>query len=81
MAFTEKRKNGYMIRCNCGCDSKGKRIVRSKAWTPPAGLTPRQIEKELAKAAADFQEEPTLSIFLYIPIRYIFNSFLPKLLI
>lgn len=57
MAFTEKRKNGYMIRCNCGYDNKGKRIVHSKAWIPPAGLTPRQIKKELAKAVMEFQEE------------------------
>ena len=57
MAFTEKRNSGYIIRCNCGTDSKGKRIVRSRSWTPPAGLTPKQIEKELAKAAAEFQSE------------------------
>ena len=57
MAFSEQRGDNYVIRCNCGKDSQGKRIVRSMTWTPPKGLTPRQLERELDRVKAEFQAE------------------------
>ena len=57
MAFSERRnKNTYIIRCECGTDSKGKRITKSMVWHPPEGLTPKQLEKELEHQKNLFQE-------------------------
>ena len=57
MAFSERRnKNTYIIRCECGTDSKGKRITKSMVWHPPEGLTQKQLEKELEHQKNLFQE-------------------------
>ena len=38
-----------------GFDSNGKRITHKKTWKPPEGMTPRQIEKAVQRAAMDFE--------------------------
>ena len=59
MAWIEKRegKNGisYRISVSCGIDENGKQMMRRMSWKPSEGMTQRQIEKALNRAAADFE--------------------------
>lgn len=62
MATVRKRisKNGsisYYIRCFDGYDSNGKQIERTKTWKPKAGMSDKQIEKELQRQIVMFEEE------------------------
>ena len=58
MATVRKRSNGsYQIRVFCGLNSKAQRIDKSMTWTPPEGMTPRQIEKELERQKVLFEQE------------------------
>ena len=57
MATTRKRGNSYQIRVSVGYDAKGKQVVRTKSWTPDAGMTAKQIEKELLKQTIMFEEQ------------------------
>lgn len=58
MATARKRSNGsYQIRVFCGLNSKAQRIDKSKTWTPAAGMTPKQIEKELERQKVLFEQE------------------------
>ena len=55
MASVENRNGSYHIRCYCGTDSRGKRINKHLVWTPEEGMTQRQIERELSKQIAEFE--------------------------
>lgn len=59
MATIEKitGKNGttYRITVSCGMDSKGKRIRHRMNYKPAPGMTERQIQKAVQRAAADFE--------------------------
>ena len=59
MATTEKipGKNGdtYRITVYSGYDTSGKRIRHRTLWKPAPGMTPRQIEKAVQRAAMDFE--------------------------
>lgn len=62
MATVRKRvsKKGiisYYIRSFDGYDSNGKQIERTKTWKPKAGMSERQIEKELQRQIVMFEEE------------------------
>lgn len=59
MAQIVKRKSGYLIRVSCGYSADGTRqITQSMTWKPPReGMTDKQIEKALRKAAADFEQK------------------------
>ncbi len=63
MATVEKRigKKGnvsYRITVAGGIDSSGKQIRMRRTWEPPkADMTPKQIEKALNRAVADFERE------------------------
>lgn len=56
MASIRKRKNSYEIRVSCGYDVNGKQKFKQMTWTPPDGMTPKQIEKEVNKQAVLFEE-------------------------
>lgn len=56
MATIRKRGNSYQIRVSCGYDTKGNQVVQTTTWTPEAGMTPRQVEKEVQKRAILFEE-------------------------
>ncbi|MCM1167838.1 MAG: hypothetical protein NC299_15435 [Lachnospiraceae bacterium] len=51
MATIRRRGNSYQIRVSVGYDTKGKHKEQAMTWKPPEGLTERQIQKELNKAA------------------------------
>ncbi len=57
MANISKRGNSYRIKVFCGYDVNGKQKLQTKTWTPPVGLTERQIKKELDKQVLLFEEE------------------------
>lgn len=57
MATIQKRGGSYSIRVSCGYDTQGKQVVQSKTWTPEAGMTERQIQKELERQKVLFEEE------------------------
>lgn len=63
MATVEKRakKDGtpiYRITVAGGLDSTGKQIRYRKTWKPPkAGMTEKQLEKAIARAASDYERE------------------------
>lgn len=56
MATIRKRGDSYQIRVSCGYDINNKQVIRTKSWTPKAGMTKRQIEKELNRQAVMFEE-------------------------
>ena len=50
-----KRGTTYRFIVSGGFDTNGKRITRKKTWRPPEGMTARQIEKAVQRAAVDFE--------------------------
>ena len=68
MASIKKRtgKNGvsYQITVSAGYDSTGRKMIHTKTWTPEKGMTPRQTEKALQRAAADFERSIELGFQL-----------------
>ncbi len=57
MAYIEKRENGYRIRVSDGFDPvTGKRRFKNFNWTPPPGMSERQIEEEVKRQAVLFEE-------------------------
>ena len=57
MANIRKRGNTYQICVSCGYDTKGNQVVQTTTWKPEAGMTSRQIEKEVQKHAMLFEEK------------------------
>ena len=57
MATVTKRENTYLIRASGGVDANGNYIRKSKTWKPPAGLSAREIKKELELQKALFEQE------------------------
>lgn len=57
MATIQKRGATYTIRVSSGYDINGKQIVHSMTWVPPAGLSARQIQKELDRQSVLFEEK------------------------
>ncbi len=57
MANIRKRGNTYQIRVSCGYGTKGNQVVQTTTWKPEAGMTPRQIEKEIQKQAMLFEKK------------------------
>ncbi|MCD8356119.1 MAG: tyrosine-type recombinase/integrase [Clostridia bacterium] len=63
MATIEKRRNkagkviSYRITVAGGIDTTGKQIRHRMTWKPDAKMTARQIDKALARAAADFERQ------------------------
>lgn len=61
MATIKKRegKNGvsYKITVTQGRDLEGKQVRHYRTWAPDPGMTDRQMEKAVQKAAVDFERE------------------------
>lgn len=56
MATIEKTSSGsYRITVYAGTDCSGKRIRHRMTFKPQKGQTPRQTEKAVQRAAADFE--------------------------
>lgn len=57
MANITQRNSSYLIRVSAGLDSSGKQRMKSMTWKPEQAYTPKQLEKELNKVAAAFEEK------------------------
>ena len=57
MATVEKRGKSYRITVAGGIDLNKKQIRHRMVWTPDEKMTPRQIEKELNRQVARFEEQ------------------------
>ena len=79
MANITKRKDSYLIRVSCGYDVNGKKITQSMTWKPEAGMTERQIEKELNRQAVIFEEKCKNGLVSQNP-RLTFAEFVPQYL-
>ncbi|WP_306487746.1 tyrosine-type recombinase/integrase [Agathobaculum sp.] len=57
MATITKRGNSYRFTVSCGYDLNGKQLRRTMTWTPPEGMTAKQIQKEANRQAVLFEEK------------------------
>lgn len=57
MASIKKRKDSYLITVSKGYDINGKQLREYMTWVPPAGMTPKQAEKEVKRQAVLFEEQ------------------------
>ncbi len=57
MATIRKRGNSYQIRVSTGYDTHGNHKEQAMTWRPEAGMSERQIEKELQRQAVIFEEK------------------------
>ena len=57
MATIRKRGDSYIIRVSCGYDCKGRQLEKYMTWNPSAGMTQKQIEKELDRQKILFEEK------------------------
>ena len=70
MANITKRGNSYRIKVSCGYDINGKQLTESMTWTPPQGMTPKQIEKEVNKQAVHFEEKCKTGMYINSNINF-----------
>ena len=56
MPTIQKRNNSYLISVSCGYDISGKQIRRTMTYKPESAMTAKQIEKEVQRQAALFEE-------------------------
>ena len=47
MPSKRKRGNAYELRASCGFNAKGKRIMKTRTWKPPYGMTEAQADSLL----------------------------------
>ena len=52
-----KTGTAYKITVTTGRDSHGKQVRHYRTWTPAPGMTPKQIEKAVQKAAFEFEQQ------------------------
>ncbi len=57
MATIQKRNDSYKITVSCGYTLDGRQIRKTMTYKPTAGMTERQIEKELQRQVVNFEEK------------------------
>lgn len=57
MATVEKRGNSYRITVSAGYDIEGRQVRRTMTWRPEPGMTERQVQKELERQKALFENQ------------------------
>ena len=57
MANITKRNDTYRIKVSCGYDVSGKQVIKSMTYKPQAGMSEKQIEKEVTRQAVLFEEQ------------------------
>ena len=70
MATIEKRGQSYRISVSDGYDMNGHQIRHTMTWTPPIGMTAKQIAKEVNRQAVLFEEQVELGQILDGNIRF-----------
>lgn len=57
MAYAREKNGGYELRMTYGYTENGKRKCYSRIWNPPAGMNPRQIQRELQVQLKIFESD------------------------
>lgn len=57
MANISKRGDSYRITVSCGFNGNNKHIRKYMTYKPPTGLTPKQEQKAVEKAALEFEKK------------------------
>ena len=57
MATISKRGDTYKITVSCGYDINGKQLRKHMTYTPDAGMTQKQIKKELERQRVIFEDK------------------------
>lgn len=57
MATIRQRGNSYQIRVGSGYNLKGKQIIKTLTYTPPEGLTLKQIDREVERQKVLFEKK------------------------
>lgn len=57
MATIEKRGKAYRITVSFGYNDIGEQVRHRMTWTPPEGLSEKQVQKELQRQAVLFEED------------------------
>ena len=57
IARYEKRGNSYRLKVYDGYKADGSQNIKTKTWKPSAGMTEKQIQKELERQLILFEEE------------------------
>lgn len=70
MASIRKRGDSYQIRVSAGYDIHGRQITKTKTWKPEAGWTEKRVQKELNKAAVQFENEVATGHYVDGSIRF-----------
>jgi integrase len=60
MASIQKRGNSYKITVTIGHDVNGKKKRYYKTYTPPEGLSPTKVKKEVNRIAVEFEKKCSL---------------------
>lgn len=55
LATISKRGESFRFKVSCGYDINKKQIIKTKTWTPPVGMTPKQALKEAELQAILFE--------------------------
>ena len=55
--ITGKGGDSYKITVFSGVDTQGRQVRHYRTWKPEPGMTARQIEKAVQRAAVDFERE------------------------
>ena len=90
MASIDKRGDSYRIRVSRGYDAAGRKLKPYQmTWTPPEGMSPKKIEKELNRIAVEFElkckngevsteQDMKLSQFCPIYLDLVSNTLAPR---
>lgn len=70
MATIEKRGKSYRITASVGYDMSGKQVRPRMTWTPPEGMTPKKIKKEIDRQAALFEDKVKSGCFIDNNIKF-----------
>lgn len=70
MANITKRGTSCCIRVSDGFDSSGKRRYATVTWLPPAGMTEKQIQKELRRKAVLSEEDIQTGRYINSTIKF-----------
>lgn len=70
MATIQKRNNTYQIAVSTGYDLQGKQIRKTMTWKPAPGMTKKQIEKELNRQKALFEDRVNRGLLLDGSIKF-----------
>lgn len=70
MATVEKRGKGYRITVSTGYDISGKQLRQTLTWVPDAGMSEKQIAKELERQKILFEEKVRTENYMTSSVKF-----------